>query len=474
MKGKWWIVASVVILIAGLGYVGYSAWQDRRAVPQVSAEETAIVERGTLRETVEGTGSVAPQSEVRVAFSAGGDVIEVLVEEGDVVKSGDPLVRLDDTNARAAVSEAKIQVAQAENSLKQKRIRVEAGVAEVGLEAAQAEYNKVAARRTNDQLASARIRLERALDALADAKEDYNQAWDPARDWELYDRRREDALEAERESTEQALRRAQLDLEEAQANYNLAVADVSGAEEKRAQEQLLNAQVAAESESLELEQLKNTLEQARLQLESAQRSLGETALTAPMDGTVTSLDVEVGERINAGQAVAALGDLTTLKVEINLDETDISGVSVGQEARITLDAFRDAELTGEVVSIAPVAQIESGVVLFPVTVQLSPTELPLRSGMTADVEIITASHKGALIVPLRAVHTEGDQAYVYRLVGDQTEQVEVSLGTVTDTEVEITGGLAEGELVSVVAAPTQDSTREGFALRGLFGGGRDD
>lgn len=474
MRRKWWIVAVAAVLVAGLGYAGYSAWQDRRAVAQGSAEETAIVERGTLRETVDGTGSVAPQSEVSLAFSAAGDVIEVLVEEGDVVKSGDPLVRLDDTDARAAVSDAKIQVAQAENSLKEKRIKVEAGIAEASLEAAQAEYNQVAARSTDDQLASARTRLERALDALADAQEDYKQAWDPARDWELYVKRLEDALEAERESTEQALRKAQLDLEDAQANYNLAVVDVSGAEVERAQEQLLNAQVTAESESLELEGLKNTLEQAQLQLESAQRSLEETALTAPIDGTVTSLDVEVGERINAGQAVAALGNLTTLKVEINLDETDISGVSVGQEARIALDAFRDAELTGKVMSIAPVAQVESGVVLFPVTVQLSPTELPVRSGMTADVEIITASHEDALIVPLRAVHTEGDQAYVYRSVGDQTEQVEVSLGIVTDTEVEITGGLAEGEVVSVVGAPTQESNGEGFGPGGIFGGGRDD
>lgn len=471
MRRKWWIIALVVVLIAGLGYAGYSAWRSRRAAAQGPAEETAVVERGTLRVTIDGTGSLAPRSDVSLAFSTGGEVIEVLVEEGEVVESGDPLVRLDDTNAREAVADAKIQVAQAENDLKKKRIKVEAGVAEASLEAAQAEYNKVAARSIDDQLASARIGLERALDALADAQEDYNQAWDPARDWELYDKRRKDALEAERESTEQALREAHLGLEEAQANYNLALADASRAEVKSAREQLLDAQVAEQSEPLELEQLKNTLKQARLQLESAQRSLEETALTAPMDGTVTSLDVEVGERINAGQAVAALGDLTMLKVEINLDETDISRVSVGQEAKITLDAFPDAELAGEVMSIAPVAQVESGVVLYPVTLRLSPTELPVRAGMTADVEIITASHEGALIVPLRAVHTEGDQATVYRLVGGETERVEVTLGVMTETEVEITGGLGEGDVVSVVPTPTQDSTRRGFGPGGLFGGG---
>jgi len=120
--------------------------------------------------------------------------------------------------------------------------------------------------------------------------------------------------------------------------------------------------------------------------------------------------------------------------------------------------------------IAPVAQVESGVVLYPVTIRLSPTDIPVRAGMTADVEIISASQEGALIVPLRAVHTEGERAYVYRLVGGQTEQVEVTLGMMTDTEVEITSGLAEGDEVSVVAAPTQGSER-GFGPGGMFGGG---
>ena len=80
------------------------------------------------------------------------------------------------------------------------------------------------------------------------------------------------------------------------------------------------------------------------------------------------------------------------------------------------------------------------------------------------------SQENALIVPLRAVHTEGERAYVYRLVGGRTEQVEVTLGMMTDTEVEITGGLAEGDEVSVVAAPTQGS-EGGFGPGGMFGGG---
>jgi multidrug efflux pump subunit AcrA (membrane-fusion protein) len=93
--------------------------------------------------------------------------------------------------------------------------------------------------------------------------------------------------------------------------------------------------------------------------------------------------------------------------------------------------------------------------------------------MTADVEIITASQEDALIVPLRAVHTEDGRAYVDRMVGDRIERVEVELGMMTETEIEITSGLAEGDVVSVVAAPTQDST-EGFGPMRMFGGGGED
>jgi multidrug efflux pump subunit AcrA (membrane-fusion protein) len=93
--------------------------------------------------------------------------------------------------------------------------------------------------------------------------------------------------------------------------------------------------------------------------------------------------------------------------------------------------------------------------------------------MTADVEIVSASQTGALIVPLRAVHTEGELAYVYRLSGGQTEQVEVTLGMMTDTEVEVTSGLAAGDVVVVVAS-SQDSPG-GFGSGGFrppfMGGG---
>ncbi|MFQ6102272.1 MAG: efflux RND transporter periplasmic adaptor subunit [Anaerolineae bacterium] len=475
MNKKKWIVVVAVVLLAGLGYGGYTVWQGfstRSAAAQAPAEETAVVQRGTLRVTVDATGSLAPQSEVSLAFSSSGLVAEVFVEEGQQVEAGQLLAQLD-------TDDPELQVTQAELSLREAELQLETLLEppdQADIEQAQDAVDQAAA---SLQLAQISLRtaqdsilvnesLEDAQDAYNEALEDYNY-WlekyneDDADHWFV-----EDALET-LEDKELELKRVQeqVDQQLQSASNDLAAAADAYRQAQNDLEALLDGADESDIEAaqLQVDQARASLEQARLQLKQA-------TLTAPMVGTVTALNIQPGEMASAGQsAIVVISDLSVLVVEINLDETDVAQVTVGQEALVSVDAFPDAELTGEVTFIAPVAQVESGVVLYPVTVRLSPTEIPLRAGMTADVEIVSASQEGALIVPLRAVHTEGEQAYVYRLVGSQTGQVEVTLGLTTDTEVEITSGLAEGDVVSVVAAPTQGSTERGFGPEGMFGGG---
>jgi HlyD family secretion protein len=203
-----------------------------------------------------------------------------------------------------------------------------------------------------------------------------------------------------------------------------------------------------------------------------------------MSGVVTALNVRAGE--TAGSPAVVVSDLTQLEVSINLDEADVAQVAVGQRARIILDAFPDAELTGEVVTVAPVATVTSGVVLYPVTVQLAPTTQPVRSGMTADVEVVLNSRENALIIPLRAVQSMDDGDFVLRQAGGAGtpgsgrpgprggavgfELVPVTLGLMNDSDVEVTSGLSEGDVVSVTALPTQGG-QGGFGPVGMFGGG---
>jgi HlyD family secretion protein len=486
MKGKrlWGVgigVGIVVLAVVGAATAGPSlARRVALGTPAAATVggETALVARGTLRLTADASGSLAARDEVALAFVTGGRVADVLVETGDTVEQGQVLARLDDAEAQEAVAQAENHVAQAELELALARAEADAGTAQVDLQAALAGYDEAAsmAARMGDQLTAARVGLSEARDALARAQNDYNDAWDQARDWELDIEWKKDALENEREVTEIALEQAQYDLQVAQASYNLAVAGIGDGDVRSAESQVAAAQLVSDTQPLRLQQLELSLAEARLSLQSAQRKLVERALTAPFAGTVTAVGVSAGEMANAGQTAVELADLDGLVVEINLDETDVAQVQLGQEALVTVEAFPGAELSGRVTEIAPAAEVTSGVVLYPLRVELAQTSLPLRAGMTADVAITLVSHEDALLVPLRALHSDGDTAFVLRQVQGSDlrgvavngpETVTVTLGLTTDTQAEILSGLEEGDTVIVVAAQAEPAA--GGLMDGPFG-----
>jgi RND family efflux transporter MFP subunit len=237
----------------------------------------------------------------------------------------------------------------------------------------------------------------------------------------------------------------------------------------------------------QVQTLEASVDDARVALEQARLRLEKAALVAPIAGTVSYLGVQPGEIASANVPVIALGDLTALEVDVSLDEADVTGVAVGQEAKLSLDAFPGVELAGQVVAIAPAADVASGVVLYPVTIRLATTDpvtgsgqaagqawegaVPVRAGMTSEVHIVTARHEETLIVPLRAIETVDGRTFVQRLAGGEIERVEVTLGLMTAIEVEITAGLAEGDAIVVVPGPVQDPTSR---LPGIFDAMRGD
>ena len=119
MNKKWWIIIAASIVLIAVGIVGWRSLAAGKADAQAPQGETAVARRGALALTVDATGSLAPHSKVSLAFETGGRVAETLVEEGDQVKAGQPLARLetDDlelqvTQAEAALAAAKAQLAQ--------------------------------------------------------------------------------------------------------------------------------------------------------------------------------------------------------------------------------------------------------------------------------------------------------------------------------------------------------------------------
>ncbi len=492
MKKRWWLVVGSVVVLAVI-LLGYRVLSNAKNSAQAQvAPETVVVQRGTLLITVEGSGSLVPHQEVEVPFQAGGRVTEILVQTGDAVKAGDILARVDGTDAQRSLADAKLAVQQSQVSLSSAQLSLDdllswtpdenaVASAQASLAAANQAYQEALkkASLSNDQLTSSSVNLAQAQRALDNAVAAYNTAFDPGRDWELGNPRLSAQIQAERNSAQDNLVSAQDSLKVAQAAYDLDAASVGDSGVASARSQVVSAQQGLDSATqspddseiknarLQVEQAQVSLQQAQLSLTSAQQGVADTEVLAPIDGTISEMDLTLGQMVSNGQMAANLVDLSTLEVQIGLDESDIAQVSVGQPAKVTLDAFDGVEIPGAVAHIAPMPTSQSGVVLYDVTVALDATDVALRLGMTADVEVVTASATDALIVPLKAVQTVSGESYVARqTAGGGFEMVPVKLGLVTDTSAEILEGLQEND---VVVIPSSTASQNGSVPRGGFG-----
>jgi HlyD family secretion protein len=506
MTRKRWIIATVVVVVAGLAFAG---WQfvsgQRETTDQAQASmETAVVRQDTLQVTVEGSGSLAPTAQIQLAFLSGGQVAEVLVEEGQVVEAGQPLVRLEMDELELDVARAEASLATAEGQLAQLLASPrpeEVAAQEANLAAAQGQVSAAVANRDQVTAGPGASAIASAGTQVATAEMDYRAV---LRTYDSIDKKTD---EDRKEQARYDLWAAEIALDAAQTQLDVLLAGADADEVRAAQADVAAAVAQRDAAQAQLDLLlagateeqiqaaEAAVDQARVAVDQARLQLERAILTAPMGGTVTTLDVEIGEMVDPVQPVVVLSDLTALEVDVNLDETDVVHVAVGQEALVTVDAFLGVGMAGEVTYVAPKADTFSGVVLYPVTVRLMPGDpstgsgqapstgsprlgsgqagqvLPVRAGMTADVEITTATQEGALIVPLRAVHTEDGRAYVDRLGDGGVERVEVTLGMTTDTEAEITGGLAAGDVVVVVSGATRDSGSQMPGPMGRFMGG---
>ena len=230
---------------------------------------------------------------------------------------------------------------------------------------------------------------------------------------------------------------------------------------------------------------------------------GSDPIVAPAAGTITSISVYDGSRVNAGEVIAHLTNYQDLSTVIQVDELDIPEVKVGQTAEITVNAYPDEKYTGKVTSIANEGQVNNGVSSFDVTIHLTSSK-NLKAGMTTTADIITNKKESALFVPVEAVHKTGDQSYVlvenakqasasdsseqaqdssnnysrngFMSVGDGNgTRVEVKTGIHNDSYVEIVSGLSEGQVVELPAIvkgnnQSQNSGNGSQMGPGMFGG----
>jgi RND family efflux transporter MFP subunit len=215
------------------------------------------------------------------------------------------------------------------------------------------------------------------------------------------------------------------------------------------------------------------LEQARLDLLSAQEKLAESTIVAPFDGLVTDILVSVGERAT-GEVIELVS--SDLKVVLQVDELDIGSLEAGQPAVVTFEAWPGEELNGRIQAIAPSSGSDSdGLVNYDVSIHLDTSRLPVLVGMTADAQLITEEKENVLLVPNAAV-TADRRAGTYRVnivVGEEegqpiVESTNITIGLRDDDYTEVLSGLSEGDtvLIGELAAPTIDFSPPGFGNGG--------
>jgi len=222
------------------------------------------------------------------------------------------------------------------------------------------------------------------------------------------------------------LRQSQAALDAAKSSLRLSEVALEQAEsDLRRKEQLFERKLVSPQE-IETSRTQRNTERARADVNreevarssaailSAQDNLRKTVFTAPIAGTVTQLNVERGEIVmvgtmnNPGTVILSIADLRRMKVEADVDETDVAAIRVGQTATVKVDALPDTTLTGAVVEIANSPKVtELGTqeqqTNFVVDVMIDHPPSTLRPGMTADVEIKTGTKSGVLHVPIQAV-----------------------------------------------------------------------
>jgi len=203
------------------------------------------------------------------------------------------------------------------------------------------------------------------------------------------------------------------------------------------------------------ERLRRDAVDARHAAELAELELSRTRIRAPFSGVVLTRQLDVGATVSDGTAVYDLADVDPLEADVNIPERHVTRLRPGQSVRLTADAS-DASVDARIERIAPSVDPATGTVKVTVAVAAG---AGLRPGAFVRVDIVTATHEDALVVPRSALVAEGRRWHLYRLAGDGStvEQLEVTLGFETGERVEIDSvasddALAAGDEVVVIGA----------------------
>lgn len=452
---KTWLIIGIILLAVLLGGGWWLYQQTTAGVAATTRVQTATVQRGALVATVNAAGNVLSPEEAALSFQTSGRVAKVHVQVGDAVKKGQVLMELDTTDLELSLKTAKANLASSQANLEQVKANLQFALrnAQSNLESSKAALEAAKSKNAQNpnQILIAKAQLDKAEVALRQAQSAYNQiAW-----------------RGDVGMTPQAaeLQRATIDYQSALANYQMTLATINDSALKAAQAQYERDVVALEQAQRNLDtQLRTAqanVERDQIALEQAQRNIERARIVAPFDGVVSAVNFSVGDSAGTTTAVVVV-DLSMLQVKVNIAEIDIAKIKVGQTAQVTLDALLGKTYNATIAAIGPVATITQGVVNYPVIAVVDNTDGAIKPGMTANLSIIVDRRDNVLLVPARAVRSQGNQRIVNVLYKGQTIATPVTIGLTNDQFAEVISGLLEGDQV-IIQTAVRTSTTGGFS-----------
>lgn len=416
----------VYLLLALLAVLIFAAAIKEQITPKGEEVELAEVKKRTIIERISASGKIYPEKEVKISSDVSGEIVELYVKEGDSVRQGQQLLRIDQEAYASSVERGQASLDNA---------RAQMAMSKASVKSSEAQKAQIEA-----QLVNARQVFNRNKQLFKDGV----------------------IARQELEQSESSLRSLEANLRAAEASIE------SGEEGVRASQ--------------------HTVKSMQASLKELRTNLNRTSIAAPTDGVISMLNVEQGERVvgtiqMTGTEIMRISNFSSIEVRVEVSETDILRVDVGDDAEIELDAYMDRVFTGKVTEIANSAANASNVISteqvtnFVVKIRIDAESyadlvakssiFPLRPGMSASVDILTEQSSDALTVPIQSVtareadpdtdksFSELDEDELIEVVfvskGDTVAMAEVKTGIQDDDYIEVLSGLELGQ--EVVSGP---------------------
>ena len=473
------------------------------------------VKKANLVQEVSVTGNVKPAQKVKLAFEKGGKITAIYAKIGEAIRVGDALVILDSSELSAKLAQAKANLKTEEATLNnyiQGTRQEEIDVKEAELEKAQQDlqnyydsvlnilydsYNKSddAARTKSDELfasdelspvlnfstmAFAKVSSESQRRALTDILNLWLVSLNGINSNSLWDELDEainkaqlnlasvrnfldtimDAINNSTSLSQTNINAYKSNINTARTNISTAITNVNTQEQDIASQKLtvdkirneLNLALAGKTPQ-EIEAQRAKVEQARANVLDYESQLAKGVLRSPINGAVTKQNAEIGEIAAANASIISIISRGQFQVETNVPEADIAKIKVGDSANVTLDAYgSDVVFKTRVIKIEPAETVIEGVSTYKTTLEFEGEDERILSGMTANIDIISAKKDDVLVLPYRAISAKDSVKFVSVLSSDGKTLIEKEVKTGirgSDGNIEIISGLNEGEKVVI-------------------------